>query len=529
MYAAKKAPQGNRRSAGIRFGTLKQVRDDRADTKENSGTMTAEQERHLAMEQLRRYVDQTNEIRDLSSPKIGDMTDADSYHAALLRNFSRIGELARDNVRILETYFFPVLQEGAAGPEDLEEMRAFSDMLVDAYNMKNLDTALVYYNAERLLRESEKYDNDEIRILALDGMITAAYLMVSITSRLLPVSDCCYEYFNAGHEAGEKLLEYLAHDKFLSLSQEMKELIVVDARYIRVVAEIDDVPVDAATREMNLQRMKDALALAEDPFYRDQLPGYDWDYHLFRTYEYIACFTDLNNSKGYDRESIRFINECTKRMRVLYESDRRIKSIHLIRTLPLFIARNSYLAGETDLESYKSTMEAMIYHDYRRDPDEHLPLIMLQTPIEYTMVLDPEHMSAEEAECLNYFYQRLIGYIHKTPKKNMLSFLLTALNLILKYFIETPGGTGMENFGLGLIAALFPTTFVHTLSVADIAKTLTHHLLQKSPELFLDMPGYDTADDVREHAEEIENYAYHASLCHDFGKLLIAETLLLGS
>ena len=54
---------------------------------------------------------------------------------------------------------------------------------------------------------------------------------------------------------------------------------------------------------------------------------------------------------------------------------------------------------------------------------------------------------------------------------------------------------------------------------------LTHHLIKKHPELFLDLPEYDSIEDVETHEAEIENYAYHASLCHDFGKLMIADTI----
>ena len=479
-------------------------------------------------EELRRYIDQTAEIRTLSSPQIRFMADADNYRAQLMDNFSRIGELAKDNARILEQYFFPMIDSGdRLDPENLDNVRFFSDSLINATSLSNLDGPLVYYQARRILQEAEKTDNTEARILALDGMVTAAYLMISMASRLMPVCDIVMQYQQIAMDAGEKLLTYLDHDVFLTLSEEMKELIVINARYIRVVSEIDAVPDTSEKKEYNIRLMKDALALAEDPFYREQLPNYNWDLHLFRTYEYICSFTDLNNQKEYDAEQVSFIYESTKKMKDLVESGGfDFKAHHYTRIYELFLIRNAYLAGESSLETYKSELKSLIFRDYREELTDSVPLIMLIAPLEYLLIMDPENLTPEEGSVLTYFYNKLIGYIHQTPKQENLVFLLTCLSLILKHFIEIPGIMDLETMGLSLIAAVHPTTYVHTLSVADFSKLLTRCLIRKQPELFVGMPGYESVEDVQKRPAEIEDYAYHASLCHDFGKLLIADTIL---
>ncbi len=525
MYAAKRVSHDNPNSVAIRFRAAKSTdRKGREQIRERE----SKKEKAAARKELLRYIAQTNEIRSLSSPQISDAMGADHYRSGLLLNFARIKDLAADNIRILQKYLFPAMNSRKRlGREGMAEMRIFSDALIDAYNLKNLDAPLVYSLAKRLLQEADMIDDDEARILSLDGMITAVYLMICMSARLVHVSDLCFKYFRLGQEAGERLLAYLQHDRFSSLSAEMKELVVINARYIRVISEIDDVPGTAAQRKTLLKRMNAALALADDPFYRKQLPDYNWDLHKFRTYEYICCLTDLNNGKGYSKKDLQYIYECTKEMKELYESDVcDFRSIHQIQTLPLYLARNAYLAGEISLADYKAALVPMLLRDYRENPGDNVPMIMLQAPVEYMLVLDPDHLTMEEEGYLSFFYNRLIGYFHETPKKDMLSFLLTWLYLILKYFIEVPNGISFETMGLSLTAALLPTTYIHALGVADFSKALTRHLLQKKPQLFTGMPGYRTLKDVRNHQAEIEDFAYHAALCHDFGKLMIVETIL---
>ena len=480
-----------------------------------------------AKDQLKRYIDQTNEIHNLASPQIRNISSADGYRARLLKNFSYIGELAKQNEQILENYFFPSVRSGEKKDKAIpDEIQNFLDELIDASSLNNLDHPLVYYHAVRMLQRTDTL-NEEALMKALDNVLVAAYLMICITARLVPVSDLCFRYYHVGMEAGERLLTFLEREKFLSLSDEMKELVVIDARYIRVVSEIDDIPGDPEQRETMLERMKNALAMADDPFYREQLPNYNWDLHRFRTYEYIASLTDLNNAKGYDEDQLQYINACTKAMRDLCESGTfEYNLYHHTQLYSLFLIRNAYLAGETPLEQYKEELAALFMRDFRRGPDEDVPLVMLFAPLQYMLLLDPEHLTAEEQSYLSYFYTKLIGYMHQTPKKDSLTFLLGNMSLILKNFIEIPGGMDLETMGLSLTAALHPTTYVHTLSVANLTKSITGQLISTKPELFVGMPGYDRVEDVEARTAEIENYAYHAALCHDFGKLIIADTIM---
>ena len=83
-----------------------------------------------------------------------------------------------------------------------------------------------------------------------------------------------------------------------------------------------------------------------------------------------------------------------------------------------------------------------------------------------------------------------------------------------------------ETFGLNLMAAIHPPTYVHSLSVATFSVCLTKHLLKLAPFLFTELPGYETVEDVKAGEDRILDFVRHAALCHDFGKLTIIDTIM---
>lgn len=477
---------------------------------------------------LERYIESTDLIQELSSPSIRDIAGADEYRTRLLQNFTRIGRLAQENIKILETAYFPLIRsDRQLDHAAVEELRHFSESLVNAYNLDHLDIPIVYLQAERLLHEASGSGDEEELIRALDGMVSAAYAMISMTGRLYPCSDVCFKYRDKGLDAAMRLLGYLEHEKFSALNDECREMVLVNARYIRVVSEIDNVPSTAEENARDLKWMLDALALYDDPFYRKELPSYNWNYHLFRTLEYIGSFTNMNNQRGFDKAQLDIINECTKRMAALYDTDEEyFSSIHWTEEMPLYLVRNAYLAGEIDLAAYRKGLEKINAEQVSKAEEGSITLVMLMTPLEYMLVLDHEQLSRQETRCLSRFYDRIILYMHRASKKEGLMSLATCLSLILKNFIELPGEMDFETMGLSLMAALHVPTYVHTLSTADFAVCLTRHLLRKDPSLFVGMPGYDDVEAVKAHAGAIGDFVYHAALCHDFGKLMIAETIL---
>lgn len=70
-----------------------------------------------------------------------------------------------------------------------------------------------------------------------------------------------------------------------------------------------------------------------------------------------------------------------------------------------------------------------------------------------------------------------------------------------------------------LIVLEQPTTYVHSSMVADLTRTLVEGLIDKKPEFFVGMPGYETVDDVTRNRASLLEFAGLAAIYHDLGKI----------
>ena len=486
------------------------------------------QENNQDLEALRLYIERTALIRKLSSPQVQDVSGADSYRAVLLGNFTHIGELARLNATVLEEHYRPLLRKGALDEHRIDTLRAFSDELIDATTRDNIDLPMLFEQAQRLLEDAREKNDEAFLIRALDRMVIAAYAMMYVTLRFKPYSDISEHYRKAGLDAGETLMGYLEPDRFRALpDDECRELVLINSRYMECLLEISDSFGDHAANEADMDILRRALALADDPFYREQAPDYDWVYHTFRTLEYFSALTEFNNRKGFDREQLLEIREQNRRLLAFWLEHQDALSPYVeSRDLELSRLRIAYLCGDLDIESYKTALMALTRQRKKDDFSMESNMIAMLVSLEYVLMLDPDCLSKSDERNLNRFYRELIGHMHHIPKAKSLSYVLTYLFMILETYIETPGGMNFETFCLDLMAALHPPTYIHTLSVASLAKCLTKHLVRKDPSLLTGTLGFDTPEAVTEHAAEIEDFVYHAALCHDVGKLAIIETIL---
>ena len=137
------------------------------------------------IEILKQYIDRTREILELSSPQLTGVENGEDYRRLLLRSFTKIGELAKENNRILNKHFYPLIQSTSQlTNEDILTMRDFTSSLMDATSMENIDLPLIYMQTERMLKEANIRGDLRDIILALDSMVIASYMMFNLTYRL---------------------------------------------------------------------------------------------------------------------------------------------------------------------------------------------------------------------------------------------------------------------------------------------------------------------------------------------------------
>ena len=484
------------------------------------------EENHVSQpEELKRYIVLTKWIRELTTPALDEIESADRFRAVMARNFARIGELSRINTAILKEHYFPLLEkENLLSEKNREIIRQFSTSLVDPYTLDNLDIFLVHHQLEQMLDDLPEDDDERIRVL--DEFVTVSYSTIYTLVCVYPGSDIFKQYREKGVWAARMILEYLEPERFAALkTDKARETVLINSRYICALFQRPDAYGDMEKNDEEISILQRSIGFVDDPFYRAQVPGYDWRYHYYRALEYGAGLGEFNNARGFSREQLEEIYHYSELAVKTYESAPAFFSqIAVINNLNCYHLRNAYLTGRISKEDYKKALAELFKANKATDrgQEDMSPVMVLS---EYVLLVDPKNVSAEDAGNLRYFYREVNHIIYRQARRGTLFTLMFYISFLLNHYVVVPGGESFESFCLHLMAALHPPTYVHTLTVSLLSRTMAMHLLNLEPEQFVGMPGYDTLEDVLNHKSEIAEFVYHAALCHDFGKLLIIELI----
>lgn len=480
-------------------------------------------------DEFNRYIEQTKQIRELSAPRVSNLSDENDYRKCLLENFAAIGELAEDNNRILARHCFPLLLSDE--PLDQDTIAIWSDFcrkLFDAATISHADGVLLYRLGKRMLREAERTDDNALRMRALNFIIASTYHLTYMRFRSAPVLG----YREEGWAAVMTMTGFLEKDCFDGLHDNAKYYLAREAAFnlrLFLGCIYDDREKEAGRSSLILSRMREVLRLVSDPLFQEKIPlKINWEKNRMWTLEYIASLTDDNNAAGFDEPGLEEIYRCAAEMkeafRFIEPDSPAIEAI--VKELPLHFKRNEYLTGRCDIHDYKGVLREIFdsFEDF--DFSQDMPTVVMNDIREYLLLVRENGMDEADKAFLARVYARLIDYVHLAPKDNLFGYLLVDASSTLTLFVDVPGAISFEDMCQSIIASFHPSTYIHGLSVAALARCLAHHLIRKDPALFLGVLGLADVDGIRANAGRIEDFVYHAALCHDFGKLLVAEPIM---
>ncbi len=473
------------------------------------------------------YVVRLEQIRRLSTPSMTGIPDQFSYSDRLKANFLQIGRLAGENRTFLRGTFFPTIaSEHALTEEDVQGLIALGQSLLSAADVENLDLPIMDMISERLLHNAEDKGDLASTILRLDARMDTCYALMTLTGRSGADPRVADRFRREGMRIGRRLFGLLEHESFSALDPQSRETVLTDVRYMAVFYE--GLPPDDPEQHRELDHLDKVLALYGDPFYRRLTPDFDWRYFRYRALNYYAKVTDMCNLRAFDAPSLLRIWDKTEQFATLWYSDPAVFGRYDDeKQVRMLLLRNRFLAGRISEEAYR---DALIGMYRRRDPNQYdLNGIYdnLQLPAEAICLLDPDNVSAETARRLTAFYRNMISYAFRMPNSGSLSSLLEYYVHIVDRFIEVPGGLSFQQMALQCLAALHPPTYIHSVMVGKLARCLCAHLADRMPGLLVGIAGCDSVEAVRGNRERIANFAYHAGLCHDFGKLTIIDTIFV--
>ncbi|MBO6214092.1 MAG: HD domain-containing protein [Lachnospiraceae bacterium] len=478
--------------------------------------------------ELQNYIKRMTDIRILSSPTIGELDSAWDYSERLKENFKRIGVLASENRQTLEEIIFPLAESDTPLNEDeIALIREFNDSLVDYSTVENLDSAIMSLLSDRLMKDAQSKDDEMYLIKELHNQVVVCHTFMYMTSRIATNPEISGHFRERGLSAAHRLMEYLDKDKFPLLTDEAKDNVLMMTRFHATLYGSASGITTELLRDW-LKALDFALKIYNDPFYHENTPGYDWDYYLFRTYEYYSAILDYSFTINISREDITLIKKMIQSQEDMWQSDPETfekYSIHPMVLISLYQAK--FLSGDLTGEEYRALIFDIYKDRNRRAYDFDNLFVNLRCVMDTMQSFKGIRIPEKDKAVLGQFYHDVCGYIFHMQNSGTLSELLELYTPILYNFIEIPGKISFEEMCLRSLAAFHPPTYVHSVMVAHLSLCICRHLIKLKPQLFIGMPGCKNEADVNDNYEKILDFTYHSALCHDFGKLGIIDTVFI--
>lgn len=478
------------------------------------------------VEQLEKYIENIKEIRGLSMPQLDPSLLPEQYEPLLHANFGRIERLAEENQRILDEVLFPALQERRVPDgEEISELLSVGDALINGASAANLDLPL----GNRILRylwELDPVEDAEWRLMLGSLYIDSCYRMFSLTGRTFPYSDERERFREEGCRICDVILSCLEHDRWSALPTPDAKRLVLDLAACKSAFYEGVIGGRPKRQQEDIDILRRALAVAEDAWYRDGLTEEQWSFYLQGVRESYGLLLEAGNKYGLGDALCTEIcgqMEAFKRQWETEPDGWKPKESRAADLLSYY--RSAYFAGKMSKGEYAQKLRGL-YQE--RDEAGYEPcdiLMNLLLPVEYHKLVFCDDMPEHESGVQERMCRDAVRYVCRAPDSGAIVYLLEYLLQFLEEFCGSMDGMTYEETVLDCMCALHLPTYIHSKMVAILTRCLCGQLLRVRPELFLEFTGEDSAEAVLRQEERIVDFAYHAALCHDFGKLAVMDTV----
>ena len=521
-------PAGERPIGGLGIFLVKKFMDEVEYVRENGCNvlrirkMLHQSPKHTA--EFRAYLDRISEIRFLSFPRINTLDDAGQYMEIIAANTARINVLSRENQIFLDETLYPMLEQKEPLPdEDIGDLLDFLENLIDAGNDTAFDYQLSMRIAEKLIRDADERGDVGLKIRVMDSEEMIYSFMLNVMLRVVTRPEWVKSCRDAGMKATGLFVDLVKKDRFSEIGdEEARERVLTDYRFYS----------DLYTGERGkpakecLELLENALSIAEDTFYRELVPNFDWDYYLYRVLEYYALSTDQDNAAGYDSDDLERICEMTEKLWVLRNSKPKVfNRFSYEDAVHCLLLRNRFLAGRLDRDSYLRGLFELQQSNERGSGRMEYGYAFFLPILEYLCELEKGPITSEEEGNLKDIYENLLRFLIRMPAGTYMK-LLDYLSMVMYHFIDIPAGMSFENLCLKSLAVMNPQIYVHSRMTGRLAETLAMHLILVEPDYFTGFLGCGDTAEVLRRSGEIREFVYRAALVHDIGKIPIADSLI---
>ena len=476
------------------------------------------------------YIERIKKIAVLSSPLIDNMDSPDEYMTDLAENFLEIGVLAGDNRKLISEEISPLLSpDRSLSEEEKLRLKKTGDRLTnirisDKTEILVTDNNFSLLLCERLLSDIKKSGIIKEYIAALRS-ITINYMTQYMFYVQIPgiAQRIWKKIFLLCKEAEY----YLEKPQFAKLERESREDLFSCISISAYVLGKSFFPLSDDERHFVLDKLDSLLSLENDPFYAEAFDSDFLEKQRIILLQYYILIVDSINCAGFSRDEIAQISKKSEMLKQIFRSEPKYRRymVYQKEMMDYIFDIVDYLNGSLSKEAFRKKIYERYSNRCKDAYDKNGAIDNIFLAIEYILSLDKDTARENEKDTAVQMYNNLLDYFFRAPNVDVDNSQKLNYSSFIEAFIEFPGRMTLEEVGLKLFAAVHPPTYIHSNMVARISRLLTHYLIGTRPELFNGVCGCPDEEHISEYAERIEEYTYHAALCHDFGKIFILDII----
>ena len=456
-------------------------------------------------------------VREAASLFIFSVRPGEAFEAWYAREKAagkRMEELKRENIALLSGYLFPALDDlFAAGAEDIRDLEAFADQLMDWKT--NLDCGVYTAIHEALLNMNRirKERDGVIRELYRLGM--GLYYFDSYISRIPgPELD------------GFRFRNEMVFTEAASYFRFFEEIDDRDTRgyIIRAMANI---ALCVADKRRKVDIASRILQVVQDPYYRNLEPELPWDTFMRRTHQQMSANRSELTTGNFSREEIAAILDSCH---AVFRAEEAAENPSVRWLWPYY--EMEYSCGYVGLDTTLDRLEMLITRTplAQHDMDGLYGNVQLVQYYSHLLLRHSRYgMEPERMQFLLGAYDRLLESLMTFPADKPDNYLVYILAEVITNFIEVPGGLTYRTLTTRLMQRYGGDQYIRSRKAGRIMREISRTLLDRDPAFFDELPvlqGIKAGDAKR---ETVLEYAESCGLYHAFGLIKMSMSRLMAT
>ena len=459
------------------------------------------------------YAENTAEIQRLSNFYASSAQGFADWYSERREACERIRALRDENLKLLEEYLFPSLDElHSAGEETIRNLDAFSDALMDWKTNLDCGVYTAIHDALLSVFRVRKDRGNVIRELYKLGM---------------------------GYYYLRRFLEGIEADDSSAFAFQNEMLFTEAGSYIRYYDEIDD----EATRGFIIRALANTalctddvsrkvaasaktLQITQDPHYREKAPGLPWDAFVRKTHQQMSANRSELSSGGLTSAELAVIlDSCYE----VFKPEEQNENPSIRWLWPYY--EMEYNCGIVSLEPTMRRLESLI----ERTPKDRYDMSGLygnvQLPIYYGRLLKDNPKQKEmpaKIRFLNGAYRKMLDTLLTCPAEYLDDyFFYTACAVITDYY-EIPGVPTYREVTKALMKRFGGEDYIRMRRTGALTRCICGFILAHEGDFFDDIPFIAAAENPEAKRDLLLEFAEECGLYFDFGliKMNIGRTMM---